>query len=371
MHKVFPPSSLSPVPLLTITHEGQTFTEEEAKAGIIHGDYNDLLGKLFSRTHRMDLSLLNLPTPDLKDQARPFTAEEIAAAVHDTPSDRAPGPDGFTTAFFKSSWEIISDDFLAAFRSLWALDFRGFHDLNTATMVLLQKRQAPQGLRDYRPISLIHSVGKLFAKTLALRLAPRMMELIRGNQTAFIRGRRIHDSFRTVQLACRFLHSSKFPVVLLKIDLAKAFDTVAWPFLLEVMEHMGFLSRWREWVSAMLRSARTRVLVNGCLGMRICHARGLRQGDPLSPLLFVIVMEVLNALIHEVGRLGHLTPLPSAVAHYRVSVYADDLVILLAPADHDLAAIRQVLELFAGASGLMTNIDKCTMTPIACSTEDL
>ena len=250
--------------MLTITHEGQTFTEEEAKAGIVHAYYNDLLGKPFSRTHRLDLSLLNLPTPDLEDLARPFTAEEIAAAVHDTPSDRAPGPDGFTTAFLKSSWEIICDDLRVAFHSLWTLDFRGFHDLNSATMVLLQKREAPQGLRDYRPISLIHSVGKLFAKTLALRLAPRMVELIRGNQTAFIRGCRIHDRFR-VQLACRFLHSRKSPAVLLKIDLAKAFDTVAWPFLLEILEHMGFPSRWREWISAMLRSASTRVLVNGRL----------------------------------------------------------------------------------------------------------
>ena len=82
-------------------------------------------------------------------------------------------------------------------------------------------------------------------------------------------------------------------------------------------------------------------------------------------------MEVLNALIHEVDRLGHLTPLPSAIAHCRVSVYADNLVILLAPAEHDLSAIRQVLELFAGASGLMTNIDKCAMTPIAFPPEDL
>ena len=70
-------------------------------------------------------------------------------------------------------------------------------------MVLLHKNSNPLGLRDYRPISLIHTVEKLFAKTLALRLAPRMPALVSVNQTAFIKGRRIHKNFRTVQLICR------------------------------------------------------------------------------------------------------------------------------------------------------------------------
>jgi hypothetical protein len=74
------------------------------------------------------------------------------------------------------------------FHALWDLDFRSFHHLNEAIIVLIHKTQAPEGLKDYRPISLIHSVGKLFAKGLALHLAPRMPEMIKINQFAFIRG---------------------------------------------------------------------------------------------------------------------------------------------------------------------------------------
>jgi hypothetical protein len=143
-----------------------------------------------------------------------------------------------------------------------------------AIMVLLHKTQAPTGLKDYRPISLIHSLGKLFSKTLSMRLAPRMQELVRHNQSAFVQGHRIHKNFRTVQLSCRWLHAQRRPTALLQIDLAKAFDSVAWPFLLEVMEHAGFPVRWRDWVSALLGTASTKVLLNGRPGSRILHARG-------------------------------------------------------------------------------------------------
>lgn len=238
-------------------------------------------------------------------------------------------------------------------------------------MVLLRKNDAPAGLRDYRPISLIHSFGKLVSKGLALRLAPFMNVLVRPNQAAFIRGRRIHDNFRAVQLYCRWLHANRHPCFLLKVDIVKAFDSVAWPFPLEVMEHMGFPQSWRDWTSAILSSASTKILVNGRLGRRICHARGLRQGDPLSPLLFVLVMDVLNAMVAAADQQGLLSPLPGSQFGQRMSLYADDLVLFLAPTLEDFRCIRAILDLFAGASGLITNVDKCLISPIRCTEDDV
>lgn len=266
----------------------------------------------------------------------------------------------------------IKADVVSLFAALWDQDWRSFHHINGAIMTLIPKTSAPSGLKDdYRPISLIHSVSKLFSKCLANRLAPRISELMRANQTAFIKGRRIHDNFWSVQLTCRWLYVRQVPRILLKVDLAKAFDSVAWPFLLEVLEHVGFPPRWRDWIAALLSTASTRVLVNGRRGRRICHTRGLRQGDPLSPFLFLIVMEVLNSLLEQAELCGMLSPLPGDLIKFRSSIYADDLVIFLRPEPHDFACIKEIPELFVGASGLLTNLDKCLISPIRCTDESI
>jgi hypothetical protein len=92
----------------------------------------------------------------------------------------------------------------------------------------------------------------------------------------FIKGRVIQDNFKMIQLTTKLLHAQKKPNVLLKVDIAPAFDSVAWSFLLEILQHLGFSSHWRDWISALLSSPNTKVLLNGMPGDRICHAQGLR-----------------------------------------------------------------------------------------------
>jgi hypothetical protein len=129
--------------------------------------------------------------------------EEIATIIKEIPSDRAPRPDGFNGCFYKAAWDIIKVDVAAVFTALWNQDTPSLFLLNGATMVLL------------------HNVGKLFSKGLVMRLAPRMHELVKVNQIAFIKGRWIHENFRSVQLTCHWLHAKKSPAILLKVDLAK------------------------------------------------------------------------------------------------------------------------------------------------------
>jgi len=208
----------------------------------------------------------------------------------------------------------------------------------------------------------------LFTKVLARRLAPLMGSLVKPNQSAFIRTRLIHENFKAVQLTAKLLHQTKLPCALLKIDIAKAFDTVNWRFLLRLLLHIGFSRRWVNWISIMLSSASTKVILNGSPGRCIYHARGLRQGDPLSPLLFVLVMEVLNSLINLAVQKELMTRLHPKIDEMAY-MYADDVVVFSAPNQQDLILLRGILEIFAGASGLRTNMQKCRISPIQCDLE--
>jgi hypothetical protein len=183
---------------------------------------------------------------------------------------------------------------------------RSFFLLNEVYMVLLHKKDVPIQVQDYRPISLIHYVSKLLSKALSRRLAPHMSTLVQPKQSDFIRGRAIHDNFMTVQGTTKLLHARRWPCYMLKVDIAKAFDMVSWPFLFEFLAFMGFSRHWINWVAVILSIESTRILLNSQPGQRICHTRGLRQSDPLSLLLFVLTMEALNGLFCFVDSTGML-----------------------------------------------------------------
>lgn len=134
---------------------------------------------------------------------------------------------------------------------------------------------------------------------------------------------------------------------------------------------MGFSRRWIDWIAILLSSANTKILLKGNAGKRICHGRGLRQGDPLSPMLFVLVMEALNALIRKADDLGLFNSLDVPTIKSRASLYADDLAVFFRPKQEDLRLMSVILDLFAAASGLHTNVNKCQVSPIRCTEEDL
>jgi hypothetical protein len=230
-----------------------------------------------------------------------------------------------------------------AFHSFWSLDFRSYYPVNQALMILLRKRKDADNVKDFRPINIVHSFCKLLTKVLTLRLVPHMNNLVAPNQSAFICGRVIHDNFMAVRSSAKLLHAMCRASILLKVDIAKAFETVGWTFLLELQSHLGCYRHWIEWISMLLSSASTRIILSGTPGRRICHARGLRQGDPVSPLLFVLAMEALNALFRTADNLALLRPLGTPSIKFRAFLYADDLIILLCPLPNDIALVRDIL----------------------------
>ena len=241
--------------------------------------------------------------------------------------------------------EIAQDARVLAAGEIWLKNNLKKHCLALASLkrTIARLRSRINWPKDFRPISLVHSFAKLVTKLLANRLASRLQQLVSPNQSAFIKGRFIQDSFMLVQQTARFLHQQKQPRILLKLDISKAFDSVSWPFLLEVMQHLGFGPIWRDLVSGLLASSSTQVLLNGIPGNSIVHQRGLRQGDPLSPMLFILVMDVLGHIVSKAANEGLLQPLSRRVLQHRISLYADDVVLFLRPEAGDINLVMEIL----------------------------
>jgi hypothetical protein len=172
-----------------------------------------------------------------------------------------------------------------------------------------------------------------------------------------------------VQHSIKSLHRKKVASLFLKLDLTKAFDSVSWAFLLEVLTHLGFGNKWRNLISNLLATSSTQILLNGFLGEQIRHRRGLRQGDPLSPMLFVLVMDVLSSLFKVAEEKELLSSLESAIVKSRLSLYADDVVLFVKPREEELNCVKLILDCFGEASGLVANLHKSCAIPIRCEEE--
>jgi hypothetical protein len=145
---------------------------------------------------------------------------------------------------------------------------------------------------------------------------------------------------------------------------------VSWPFLLEVLKRLGFGSVWCDIISGLLAISSTQVLLNGSLGEKIQHQRGLRKGDPLSPMLFILVMDVLCPLAKKAVDEQLLQPLARRALQHKISLYADDVVIFLRPSASDIEITLDILQLFGSACGLTTNLQKSSVLAIRCNEED-
>ena len=267
--------------------------DHEGKENLIKEHFTTVMGRGLPRTMDFIWAGLVFPTCDLANLGDSFTEEEVLEAIKTMPSDKAPGPDGFTGAFFKACWPIIKGDMMRVINLFANLHAENFHWLNSANIVLLPKKDGAETILDFRPISLIHGVAKIIAKIMSMRLAPLMNTLISKSQSAFIKTRSIHDNFMCVRNYVRRMHRTNTPTILLKLDIKKAFGSVRWEFFVDLMQRMGFPARYRNWVAAFLSTTSSRVLLNGVPGEPITRRQGLRQGDALSPLLFDLVIDPL------------------------------------------------------------------------------
>lgn len=281
--------------------------------------------------------------------------DECLVALQGMSRRKAPGLDGLPMEFYLKFWDVLGCDLVSVLNSC----------LDAGCLSLSQRRgiislSFKKGDRldpcNWRPITLLNVDYKLAARVIAGRLLKVIHLVVSSDQTCGVPVRFIGENVALLRDVVEFASSSGVPTAILSLDQEKAFDRVDWPFMLSTLSHMGFGSSFISWVNLFYHRVQSAVNVNGYLSPFFNLSRGVRQGCPLSPLLYVLVSEVLAVNIRCNSRISGLC-LPGLPALSPISQYADDTSLILT-SDDAIAASLEVYSLFQKASGSKLNLSK-------------
>ncbi|WVZ62463.1 hypothetical protein U9M48_012212 [Paspalum notatum var. saurae] len=297
--------------------------------------------------------------PQVTDQENellvaPFCEEEVRSAIFQMKRNTAPGPDGFPPEFYQVFWSVIKEDLMA----LFVYFHRGtlpLHSLNFGTIILLPKRSDARQIQQYKPICLLNVSFKIFSKVGTNRVVNIAQRTIKPSQSAFLPGSAVivHETIHE-------LHNRKKDGVMIKLDLKKAYDEVNWDFLRQTLRMKGFNPLWCKWVESFVQGGNVGIKVNDQLGNYFQTKKGLRQGDPISPILFNIVVDMLAILVARAKEDGQIKGVVPHLVDDGLSIlpYADDTIIFI---DHDIEQGKNMklhLCVFKQLSGLKINFYK-------------
>lgn len=285
---------------------------------------------------------------------------EIKRALFDLKPHKAAGWDGFQPAFFQKFWDVVGDNVVDEIKNAFVL--QSTPSLwNKSLICLIPKCANPSEVRSFRPISLYSTMYKIFTKLLANRLKPIISSIISHNQAAFVPKRQGVDNVVIAQeVFYRMKHRrcGNHGYVMVNLDLEKAYDKINWDFILNALKILNFPPNWVNIIRSCISSVQHSVLFNGGTTDFFSPGCGIRQGDPLSPYLFIICMEIFSAFIHKEVAGGSWKPFK--VKSFSVShlFYADDIILFVKNDPTSLAAAYRALNSFVSCSGLSINSQK-------------
>ena len=287
--------------------------------------------------------------------------EEIKKAVWACGIDKAPGFDGFNFRFIREMWEEMKEEIFETITNFFRVGGSLRH-LNVTWVTLIPKKENPTAIEDFRPISMVGSIYKIIAKILSSRLKDVITPLIDETQNAFVGNRQILDGVLIANESLRWLKNNRISGALIKIDFQMAYDSINWVFLRKVLEKLGFGRRWISWIMECVTSASMSVLLNGSPLQPFKMEKGLRQGDPLSPYLFILVSEALLHFLKKAHELNMIEDV--SIGKTKVSLkhlqFADDILFFTPRNPTCIINYFRILDVFALMSGLSINYNKST-----------
>ena len=285
-----------------------------------------------------------------------FTIDELLAALKGLQTGKTPGSDGLSTEFYLTFWDVLGDSLLSVLNE-------GFEDGSLASsqyeglLRLIYKKDDRRLPKNWRPISLLNTDYKLASKIITERLKKVMSSIVHQDQTCGVVGRSIFSNLHLIRDALDMIDKTNEPAILVSLDQEKAFDRVDHDFMLRVLAKFGFGPNFCRWVKIFYANAFSRILINGALSCPVFLQRGVRQGCPLSPLLYVLVSEVLSNQIRKNKQIeGFLLPGAGGL-RFTISQYADDATSIL-KSEKSLCHLLRVVHKYELGSGAKLNTTK-------------
>ena len=296
-----------------------------------------------------------LPTEDSNLLRGEITIEELKRALLNTKNNKSPGLDGFPVEFFKTFWDELGSFMLRSINNSYKQGSLPASQKEGLITCIPKGDKPRKFLKNWRPISLLNSSYKLISTCIANRIKNVLDIIIAKEQKGFVKGRNISENTVFLHDLMFYLEENELPGMLLLIDFEKAFDSVAWDFILLCLEKFGFPENIIKWVRMFQEGSVSRVIQNGHLSDFFSLERGCRQGDPISPYLFIICAEILGLAIKASRKVKGIYVHDN---ENKIGQFADDTSLYLDGSEKSLKASLEVLANFEETSGLKLNIQK-------------
>ncbi|XP_074267048.1 uncharacterized protein LOC141590351 [Silene latifolia] len=289
----------------------------------------------------------------------PITKAEIKMALFSMGSNKSPGLDSLSAGFFKAAWGIVETDFCKTVEDFFRTSFMPKQD-NVTILSLIPKKTIVQSGKDFRPTSCCSIIYKTISKILTNRLQTILPKLIGEEQEAFVKGRSLFNNIMLTQgLLKGYDRKNLSPRCMLKVDISKSFDSLQWQFIQDMLRSLKFPPLFISWIMGCITGPWFTIKVNGANFSFFKGKSGVRQGDPLSPSLFILNMEILSRCFRVMCKEKDVSFHPKCVKlGVNHLIFADDPMVFTRGDLPSVYKAAKILHLFSTWSGLVANFDK-------------
>jgi len=320
--------------------------------------YENLYTSQYIPDNDIDSYLSDISTPSLSEHDKTVCDEEITEhellnAVKKLKNGKSPGIDGIVPEFYKEYWDEIKHLFICMVKEVFVKGELP-PSLKKAVVTLVHKKGSKDVLSNYRPICLNNYDYKIIAFVLSVRIQQVVTKVIHTDQSGYIKGRFIGQNAKLVHDVFDFCESNNVKGAIINLDFEKAYDRLEWNFLFKVLEKFNFGANFIKWIKILYSDPQIMIKNNGFLSKSLSISRGIRQGCPVSSLLFVIAIEIMAINIRCDNKIEGFE-FNNEI--HKISQYADDSTLLISN-DVSIVFALQCINKFCIYSGMKLNVNK-------------